>query len=223
MFIFKGISSDDMEVIAEEEDNLLGKASQRYVKTEIEGRNGALFEEQGYTTIDRIINIQIMNLKKLDLIISWLDGVGILEYKNRKTTARFYNEIDLVRAACIKTAEVQLTRNPFWTKVKDDYIKVNNNIFNEGNIYAEPIIKLEKKESDSVDISINDVRFTYNFGDDESVEIDCEEKEATYNNLNRNRKLIIDYKFPVCLPGENKVIINSGDANIYVKRKDRWL
>lgn len=45
MFIFNNISSTDMEVIIEEEEHFLGKASQRYVRSEIEGRNGALFEE----------------------------------------------------------------------------------------------------------------------------------------------------------------------------------
>ena len=44
MFIFNNISSTDMEVIIEEEEHFLGKASQRYVRTEIEGKNGALFE-----------------------------------------------------------------------------------------------------------------------------------------------------------------------------------
>lgn len=39
MFIFKNISSEDMEVIIEEEEHFLGKASQRYSKIEIEGKN----------------------------------------------------------------------------------------------------------------------------------------------------------------------------------------
>lgn len=39
MFVFKNISSEDMEVIIEEEEQFLCKASQRYSKTEIEGKN----------------------------------------------------------------------------------------------------------------------------------------------------------------------------------------
>ena len=116
MFVFNNISSTDMQVIVEEEDQFLGRASQRYARTDIEGRDGALFEEQGYTTIDRQIMIQILNPDKLDEIMAWLNGVGILEYKGRITKARFYNEINPVRTANIKTADVSFTRNPFWTK-----------------------------------------------------------------------------------------------------------
>lgn len=223
MFVFNNISSIDMQVIIEEEDQFLGKASQRYVRTEIEGKNGALFEEQGYTTIDRQIMIQIMNPAKLDRIMSWLNGVGILEYKGRITKARFYNEINPVRAASIKTADVSFIRNPFWTKKRDEFVEVTDAILNEGNIYAEPIIKLKRNTSDSVDITINDVRFIYNFNNEEYGQIDCEEKNAEYEGNNRNRQLKIGYKFPTVQPGENKIIVHSGDAEIFIKRKDRWL
>lgn len=223
MFVFNNISSIDMQVIVEEEDQFLGKASQRYVRTEIEGKNGALFEEQGYTTIDRQIKIQIMNSEKLDKIMSWLNGTGILEYKGRITKARFYNEINPVRSSSIKTADISFIRNPFWTKKRDEFIEIMETVLNEGNIYAEPIIKLKKNTSDNIDITVNDVRFVYNFNDEEYGIIDCEEKNAEYDGNNRNRQLEIGYKFPTLQPGENKIIVHSGDAKIFIKRKDRWL
>lgn len=223
MFIFNNISSQDMEVIIEEEEQFLGKASQRYSKTEIEGKNGALFEEQGYTVIERPMKVQILNIKKLDKILAWLNGVGILEYKGRITIARFYNEIDPIRTANIKVAEVTFIRDPFWNKKIDEYVTVENVVMNEGTIYSEPIIKLERNTSDSIDITVNDVRFTYNFNNDEYVEIDCEHQTVEYEKNNRNRQIKIGYKFPTIQPGENKIIINSGDAKIKIKRKDRWL
>lgn len=223
MFIFNNISSTDMEVIIEEEEHFLGKASQRYVRTEIEGKNGALFEEQGYTVIERPMKIQILNLDKLDKILGWLNGTGILEYKGRITKARFYNEIDPIRTANIKIADVTFIRDPFWNKKRDNYVDVQNMVTNEGNIYSEPIIRLEKNTSDKVDITINDVRFIYNFNNEEFVEIDCENQTVEYNKLNRNRQIEIGYKFPTLKPGENTVTIHSGDVLIKVKRKDRWL
>lgn len=223
MFIFNNISSTDMEVIIEEEEHFLGKASQRYVRSEIEGRNGALFEEQGYTVIERPMKIQILNLDKLDKILGWLNGVGILEYKGRITKARFYNEIEPIRTANIKIADVTFIRDPFWNKKRDDFIEVTNIILNEGNIYAEPIIKLKRNKLDKIDITINDVRFIYNFNNEEYVDIDCEEQIVEYEKNNRNRQIEIGYKFPTIKPGENKIIVHSGDARIFIKRKDRWL
>lgn len=223
MFIFNNISSTDMEVIIEEEEHFLGKASQRYVRSEIEGRNGALFEEQGYTVIERPMKVQILNLDKLDKILGWLNGVGILEYKGRITKARFYNEIEPIRTANIKIADVTFIRDPFWNKKRDDFIEVTNIILNEGNIYAEPIIKLKRNKLDKIDITINDVRFIYNFNNEEYVNIDCEEQIVEYEKNNRNRQIEIGYKFPTIKPGENKIIVHSGDARIFIKRKDRWL
>lgn len=223
MFIFNNISSTDMEVIIEEEEHFLGKASQRYERSEIEGRNGALFDEQGYTVIERPMKVQILNLDKLDKILGWLNGVGILEYKGRITKARFYNEIAPIRTANIKIADVTFIRDPFWNKKRDDFIEVTNIILNEGNIYAEPIIKLKRNTLDKIDITINDVRFIYNFNNEEYVNIDCEEQIVEYEKNNRNRQIEIGYKFPTIKPGENKIIVHSGDARIFIKRKDRWL
>lgn len=223
MFVFNGISSEDMEVIVEEEEHFLGKSSQRYNKIDIEGKNGAFFEEQGYTTIERQMKLQILNTNKLDMILSWLDGVGILEYKGRITKARFYNEVNPTRISNIKIADISFIRDPFWTKKRDEFIIVKDIIINEGNIYSEPIIRLEKNKLDNVDVTINDVRFLYKFNNENYVEIDCENLTVEYEKINRNRQIEIDYKFPTILPGENKVILHTGDATIKVKRKDRWL
>lgn len=224
MFKFKGISSDDMKVIVEEETLFLAKAPQRYEKVEIDGKDGALFEELGYSIIERPIKIHILDNSKLDEILSWLNGKGELEYNGRITTARFYNEIEPERTATIKVADFDFIRDPFWYKANDDYVTVTSTVTNEGNIASRPIIRLEKNTEDSIDLTIGGVRFTYNFPDDEDhVEIDCEEMEATYNGLLRNRQLSIGYEFPLLPVGESTVTVHSGDATIKVKRKDRWL
>ena len=165
MFVFKGISSDDMEVIAEEE-NFVAKARQRYNQIEIDGRNGALFEELGYSTVDRPIKIAILNNNKIDYILKWLDGEGDFIYKNRITKARFYNEIEPNRTSSIFVAEVSFNRDPFWYKLKDSFITINTDIIiNEGTIYSEPVLRLEKKDSNYVDFSINEERYKYTFNE----------------------------------------------------------
>ena len=222
-FVFKGISSKEMQVIIEEEEHFLGKASQRYIQTDIEGRDGALFEEQGYTVIERPIKVQVMNPKKLDKIFKWLNGVGIFEYKGRITTARFYTELEGIRTANIKVIDTTFIRNPFWIKKRDDFITINDIITNEGTIYSYPIIRLEKGTSNKLDVTIGNVRFTYNFNDEKYVEIDCEEQTVEYDGLNRNRQIEIDYNMPKLEPGENKVTVHTGDATIKIRRKDRWL
>ena len=96
-------------------------------------------------------------------------------------------------------------------------------IENEGNVYSRPILRLEKTICNEVDIMIEDLRFQYNFNDEEYVEIDCEEKEVKYEGLNRNRKIQIGYEFPKLKVGESKIKMYEGDCIIKAKRKDRWL
>lgn len=224
MFKFKGISSEDMQVVVEEEEHFIARAAQRYEITEIEGSDEAIFDELGYSYVERPIYVQCLNIEKMDDILAWLNGEGEFEYKGRKTVARFYQQLEPQRSACIRVIDTQFIRDPFWNKAIDDYVVVINNVINEGNYKSRPIIRLEKESTASVDITVGNVRFKYNFPENETyVEIDCKKKEAVYEELNRNRQLEIGYEFPKLDIGNNSITLNSGDCTIKVKRKDRWL
>lgn len=223
MFKFKNISSSEMSVIVEEEQHFLAKAQQRVESNVIDGKDGELIEFFGYLNIERPIKIQILNPNKLDDIFAWLDGKGTLEYNNRITTAYFTQPIEPIRTASIKVADFMFTRSPFWYKKDDEYEVANNVVANNGNVYSKPIIRLEKGNDSIVDLTIADVRFKYNFKEDEYVEIDCEDMNAYYNGLLRNNQLEIGFKFPTLNIGVNNVIVNSGNPIIKIKRKDRWL
>lgn len=222
MFKFKGISSEEMQVVVEEEEHFIARAAQRHEIIEIEGRDGALFEEQGYSYVERPIYVQCLNINKIDDILVWLDGEGEFEYKGRTTIARFYSQLEPQRSACIRIIDTTFIRDPFWHKANEEYIEVTDNIINEGNIKSRPILRLEKNADDEVEITINDVRFKYNFGEETYVEIDCENKTIKYEGLNRNRQIKIGYEFPKLNVGNNSIIFNSGTCIIKVKRKDRW-
>ena len=237
MFKFKGISSTDMQVIIEEEEHFIARAAKRYEVTEIEGRDGAIFDELGYSYVERPIYVQCLNIDKIDDILAWLDGEGEFEYKWRKTIARFYSELNPERDTVIRIIDTNFIRDPFWTriidtnfirdpfwtKIEDNFVTDTNNLENTGNIYSRPILRLEKTDYEDVDIEIAGIRFQYTFEDDEYVEIDCEEKTALYEGLNRNRQLTIGYEFPKLSPGNNVVTIKEGGCTIKAKRKDRWL
>lgn len=223
MFKFKGKSSKEMGVIIEEEQLFLAKAAQKYEEIDINGRNGSIFNELGYSNVEIPMNVQILNSAKLDDIFEWLNGPGEFEYNGRVTTAYFYNEILPQRMVSIKNAEITFKRSPFWKLKESEFQTITTEIQNEGNVFSKPIIRLEKVQTDEIDVSIAGIRFQYNFNNETYVEIDCNECTATYNNLNRNRNLIIGFEFPKLLPGKNPIIIHSGDPIIKIKDKDRWL
>ena len=100
-----------MKVIVEEEEHFIAKAPLRHDKTEIDGRDGAIFNELGYGIIERPIKVQILDNSKLDDVLAWLNGEGQFEYNNRVTTARFYNEIEPQRKALTKVASFNFIRS----------------------------------------------------------------------------------------------------------------
>lgn len=223
MFKFNGISSDSMRIVVDEEDLILTKAALRYENVLINGRDGASFNELGYSNVEVPLRLQILDPTKLDEIFSWLNGHGIFEYNGKVTNAYFYNDISPQRLVTIRVAEITFIRSPFWIKKDDEFQTVVSEVFNEGNIYAKPIIRIEKGINDKIDVTIGDVRFTYTFNGEKYVEINCEDYYASYESLNRNRYLEIGFKFPIIKPGKNNIVINSGDPIIKIKNKDRWL
>ena len=224
MFKFKGKSSTEMGVVIEEEQLFLAKASQKYETIDINGRDGSIFNELGYSNVEIPMNVQILNPRKLDAIFEWLNGSGEFEYNGRITKAYFYNDISPQRMVTIQNAEITFIRSPFWKKKDAVFETITNKVVNDGNVPSNPIIRLEKGTSNNVDITVANIRFQYTFNTDESyVEIDCQECFASYNNLNRNRNLKIGFAFPKIYPGQNLVTIHSGDPIIKIKDKDRWL
>ena len=223
MFKFKGISTEKMKVICEEEDNLIARASRKYETTEIEGQDGSTYNLLGYSDVERPIKLYVKDLSKLDDILSWLDGEGILEYRGRQSYAYFLTSVSPSRLSSIKTIECNFIRSPFWYKANDYFITVENNVFNMGNKESQPIIRLVKKQDSYVDVTINDVNFIYNFGNEDYVDIDCKTYNACFEDILKNNNLQIGFDFPVLNPGNNKVIINSGNAKIMMKRRDCWL
>lgn len=220
MFKFKGVSSEKMKIICEEEKNLLAKAS--LTTSDID--SSLNYSIVGYNIVEGSLKIYFRE-RNIDEIKEWLSGVGPLEYNDRLTKIAFLDGYNIVRMpAGYCSIDVNFVRSPFWYKVKDEYIIVSSEVTNEGNVSSEPIIRLEKENSDSIDISLNNVRFVYTFPDDENyVEIDCENCNATYETFYRNMNLDITYDFPKLHPGINSIKINSGSGIVKIKRKDVWL
>ena len=219
MFKFKGISSKEMKVVCEEETNFLKKSSKSYDLID-EDLN---YYDYGLNNVSGEINLFILDKSKLDGIFAWLDGSGVLEYKERVTNIAFFDVQEPERSATIYQLNANFIRSPLWYKKNDDFVAVTNEILNEGNAPVFPILRLEKGSSETMELKINDVNFSYTFPENEDyVEIDCRKAEAIYDGGFRNLNLTIGYEFPKLHPGSNRVISET-DGVIKVKRKDAWL
>lgn len=223
MWKFKGISDDQMRVVAQEE-HFKAKASQRLSEIVVDGKDGIDYEELGYANIQRSIFLQMLDTSKLDEILAWLDGEGDFEFEGKVTKARFSFETSPERYVTRFNATVDFVRSPFWYKKTDMFIQIIDKVINQGTVYAKPVIRLERNLTDSIDLSIGGVRFQYNFPIGESyVEIDCDKMSEMYEGLSRSRQIEIGFNYPMIQVGTSLVNVHTGDAVIKIKRKDRWL
>ena len=223
MFYFKGISSKEMGVIAEEED-FIARAALRTQENVIDGVNGSGFDVLGYNNVSIPLKLYILYPDRLDDIFRWLTGEGIFEYNGRITNARFFDELHPVRESSIKTMETTMVRSPFWYDSADSFKKIQRDfVTNIGNVASVPIIKLVGTEGKTIDLTIGSVRFSYTFDSDGYVEIDCYEKTEMANGFNKSKQRSIGFDYPTLDTGRNDVILHSGKCDVYIKRKDCWL
>ena len=225
--IFKGIDSKNIEGLIICKEPPISKPAIRTQKIEIDGRDGAIVEELGYEAYTKKVEIGLRKNADVNKIISYFSGEGDLTFeceKDKVYKASIYEQIDLEKLLSLKKGNVIFYCQPFKYKINDEFVKIETSVVNEGNKESKPIIRLEKCKGNFIDMSINDIRFNYTFGENDTyVEIDCEEMEAVYQGFNRNRNLGIGFDFPVIYPNTNTVTIHSGDATIKMKRKDKWL
>lgn len=217
-----GKTQQEMGVVFEETD-FTAKASQNYRQVEVEGLNGSSYNTFNYEDLELQVVVQLIDSTKENAVYAWLNGELPLEFKDKMTTVRFFKAFKFEREGGIKKGTVNFIRHPFWYKQTDDYVTVTNTVTNGGTVFAEPTIKLEKNASASIDMTIGGVRFSYNFGTDSFVEIDCEKARILYNGVRRDNQITIGYDFPKLPVGASSITIHSGDATVKVKRKDRWL
>lgn len=225
--IFKGIDSDTIEGLIICSEPPISSSGIRIKETTIDGRDGAIVEKLGYKARVRPAEIGLKRNADVDNILTFFSGEGDLIFNNEPDKvyrAAIYDQIDLERLLRLKRGKVNFYCQPFKYKKNDTYVVVTESVVNQGNYESDPIIKLEKGEDSSVELTINGVRFKYNFlENDIYVEIDCEKKTVLYEGLIRDRQLEIGYDFPKLKVGTNNIIVHSGDATIKIKRKDRWL
>lgn len=220
MIKFNGMTEKKLGILIKEPHHIVGRAPLKIEKTDIEGSSEQIYAELGYSSIEKSFDVQILDVSKVDDLLKLFTGRVKLEYQGRYTFGHFYSQIDIRRVVTIREAKVTFIRDAFWY-VEDDF---DENSTNSGTVFSEPIIRLKKNLSSKVDISVNGTRFEYEFPDGEDyVLIDCQTKNATFENLLRNRRLKIGWEYPKFHVGNNEIRLHAGDCTVSFRRKDRWL
>lgn len=213
-FVFNGKSSDQYRVLMHTEW-LDISPSINYEKTDIEGRDGAIYEALNYQDINRSVPCTMLDRDLLPQIIRWLKGSGVFEFNGRYRQARIYDQIDFDPIG-LKHADfaIPFIFEPFWYK-KGQFAQYTDIVRNNGDIYSVPIIRL--KGSGTGSVTVNGLTFGVSFDSDHQIVIDCKEKTE-----DKPKCITIGFEYPTLNPGENEISYSGGITSIEIMRKDRW-
>lgn len=216
-FAFKGISSETMGVLMSNEW-IETKPQRRYDTTEIDGRDGSVITPSGYTLVEKNVECTLLNRKSINDVIPWLDGSGVLEFGGRYRKAHIYGEINYdTLGANRSTFTIPFLLEPFWYR-NDGYALYadGETVENNGNYEARPMLQIMGSGDGTVTLGGVTVQIL-DLKDGETLEIDCLEMSE-----NMPERVSLGFEYPKLLPGRNEINI-TGDLQLKIKRKDRWL
>ena len=225
---FKGIDSRSLQGLIIQELPPITKPEMRVQSTVIDGKDGDIQENIGYSAYDKTLKIGLSRKFDINEIIKYFNGNGDVIFSNEPDKvyeASIVKQIDYERLLTFRTANVKIHVQPYKYLLNELAVDVTINnetevvVNNVGLEIAKPIINLYG--SGIVEISINDyAQFQIDI-DDESVTIDCEEQEAYKGNNLKNHLMIGE--FPIFEVGENVITWTGILEKIVVIPKSRWL
>lgn len=122
--IWKGVPSTTIDGLLICELPPISKPPLRVKETMIDGRDGSIIEELGYSSYDKSVTIGLRGSFDIDRVIKYFSGEGEIIFSNEPEkvyTAKVINQIDYNRLIRFRTAVVTFRVQPFKHKYNEAY------------------------------------------------------------------------------------------------------
>lgn len=229
---WKGVSSTTIQGLLICELPPITKPEMRKKETTIDGMDGSIIEELGYSSYTKNVDIGLHGQFDINQVIKYFTGEGDIVFStepDKVYKAKICGKIDYTRLLRYRNAKIPFIVQPYKykfneyvtetqpTDIENTYIEV----FNEGYEESKPLIVL--KGSGTVEISVNGTAiFSYTFPEGENeVHIDSEKEDAYLNTELKNRNM--NGEFPILLPQTNKIEWSGAVESISILPRSRWL
>ena len=206
------------------------KPLMRATKEEIDGRDGDIITQLGYSAYDKELEIGLYGTFDIDSIISFFNQSGTITFSNESD--KYYNftildQIDYESLLKFRTATVKLHCQPFKYEVGETAKTLtsgNNTVKNKGNIYSKPILSITGSGTISVSLNGNQI-FSIDLSEEDDIVIDVENLEAydPDDNSLLNRCVTGDYDDFKLLSGDNTVSLSGTITSASLTHYSRWL
>lgn len=228
-FIFKNISSKDMNVYIKNKLSDVPRAQKNVNKINIPGRNGCLFEDtETYKEIDYSIECNTNKNANVNKIKEWLEGSGELILDTNKDVFRKATIISQLDIATMiryfKSFQVNFILQPF-AYSRELFVKEYSNVIDTNLIITDATANmyplLEIYGNEEVNITINKESIVIN--PDEYITLDCEMQEAYKDTENANSRIFGDLSKIFLKPGLNEIYIIGNYEKIKIKYRKAYL
>lgn len=196
---------------------------------EIDGMDGDVVTELGYSAYDKELSIGLSFDYDVDDVISFFDSSGIITFSNEPEKYykfAIYNQIDFEKLVRFKTATVTIHVQPFKCSTVENekvFETLEGVVRNSGNIFSRPTLTIEG--TGTVEVYVNQQQlFIVDMSNTSKVIIKTEEMNAYYEDGNLANRLIIgDYdnmRLPV---GANTISLVGSVDRLTVTNYSRWI
>ena len=228
--ILNGVNSNTKTGLAIKELPPITKPLMRTYKEEIDGRDGDLITDLGYSAYDKQLEIGLYGTYDINSIISFFNSKGTVTFSNESDKYYRYqiiNQVDYEKLLKFKTGVITLHCQPFKYKVGETPITLssgNNTINNTGNIYAKPVITIVGSGTITISLGGNQI-FSIDMSNNSKIVIDTENLEAydPDNGQLLNRIVTGDYDLFKIESGSNTLGLSGTITTATLSNYERWL
>lgn len=228
--IINGVNSNTITGLAIKELPPISKPLMRSSTEEIDGRDGDIVTELGYSAYDKEMEIGLYGSFNINEIIAFFNKEGTITFSDESD--KYYKfkvleQIDFNKLLKFKEATVTFHCQPFKYKLNETAISLSvgdNTVTNAGNIYAKPTLAITG--SGTIEVSLGTTQiFEIDLGEGASIVIDTNLLEAynpTDNSL-MNRQVIGDYDVFKLQSGNNTITLTGTITAATITNYTRWL
>ena len=229
--IINGKSSETIKGLLIQSLPPITKPKMRVDSIEIDGRDGDIVTELGYSAYDKTIKIGLFDKFRIDDIIAYFTSKGSIIFSNEPD--KYYNfsmldQIDFNKLIRFKTADVNFHIQPYKYSVTqgEKVITPDSNSFtinNSGNTVALPTVNIVG--SGVINIYLNGLQiFTVNMPVNQTnITIDAEAMEAYNNNGLQNRAVSGNYDNFKLITGINTISWTGNVTRVSISKYSRWI
>ena len=230
--VLNGVSSETIQGLLIQELPPITKPKIRTNIEEIDGRDGDIITELGYSAYDKAISIGLYGDFDIDQIISYFNSSGQVVFSNEPD--KYYNytilaQIDFNRLIRFRTATVKFHCQPFKYSQEDnsktftiDEGTTSIQIRNAGNIYSKPVLTITG--TGDLGIYLNGMQiFAIALGSLNQIIIDTNNMNAYLGETLLNRIVTGDYNNFKLNSGLNTISWSGNISQIKIDNYTRWI